>query len=259
MNEVPFNTLKSPIGILNLMFKNDRKDKKALNAIGNELKSNKLLQRFLNSKLFEGSLIDKNELIKTQSKAQGLMFKLGTNACYLPNANKIITPNKSLQTSVFHEMGHALNNNGGVILKSLQKMRGVAATIPATILLISLLNKRKTTDETNKNDSVIQKGADFVKRNAGKLTALAFLPMVAEEGIASLRGQGIAKNLVKDGSLTKELFKKVKLTNLGGFSSYVFAATIAVATTKFAIFVKDKIQARYEAKKMAKFEAKNNK
>ena len=34
--------------------------------------------------------------------------------------------------------------------------------------------------------------------------------MVLEEGIASLRGQGIARKLVQEGTLSKALFKKVK-------------------------------------------------
>ena len=246
---------KSPAKALDILFKVNKKDNPALNVIKEELRSGK---RYKNVLKKHGS--DIAELYAENSaKAGSLMYKFGLNAGYFPHANKIITPNKSLQTSVFHEMGHALNNNGGIILKSLQKMRPVSTFAPAVILLMSLLNKRKTTDETNKNDSAMQKGADFVKRNAGKLTALSFLPMVAEEGIASLRGQGIAKKLVKEGTLSKDLFKKIKLTNLGGFSTYALAAAVAVVTTKLAISIKDKIQAKYEAKQKAKFEAKNNK
>ena len=81
--------------------------------------------------------------------------------------------------------------------------------------------------------------------------------MVSEEAIASLRGQQIAKKLVESGDLSKELFKKIKLTNLCGFSTYVLSALTMVATAKVAIKIKDSIQEKYEAKKLAKFEARN--
>ncbi len=174
-------------------------------------------------------------------------YKSGSNACYLAHANKIITPDKVLRTSTFHEMGHALNANGGIILKSLQKMRPMQTLAPL-VLLIALANKRKTTDKTNENDSKIQKTKDFVKRNAGKLTLFAYAPMVLEEGLATLRGENIARKLVKSGDLSKELFKKVKLTNAGGFASYALTAIGTALVTKLAIKVKDNIQAKYEQK-----------
>ena len=257
INELPLKSIiEQPYNLIQfLMGKVGKKDKQAVNAIGQEVKEGRLFKILTKNMSPEM----KDSVLEYGAKGNSLMFKLGLNACYLPKANKIITPDKSLQTIVFHEMGHALNNNGGIILKSLQKMRSASAIIPSIVLLTSLLNKRKTTEETKQNDSAIQKGADFVKRNAGKLTALSFVPMVLEEGLASLRGQGVAKKLVQDGALTKDLLKKIKLTNLGGFSSYVIAAVVAALSAKFAIQVKDKIQEKYEANKIAKFEAKNNK
>ena len=194
----------------------------------------------------------KNSSNKEQiAKLQALIFKEGNNACYLPKANKIITPDKSLQTSVFHEIGHALNNNGGIILKTLQKARPISTKVPGLILLISLFNKRKATDKPQKNDSKIQKGADFVKRNAGILTAISFMPMVLEEGIASIRGQKLAKTLVKSKDLSKDIFKKIKITNLYGFTTYSLAAIAGYIGVKLAIKVKDTIQTNYENEQKA--------
>ncbi len=227
--KVDKNSISETETLVKNLTKYDRKDLKALNAITEEVRGNEEIAKF-----------------------QALIFKEGANACYLPHANKIITPDKSLQTSVFHEMGHALNNNGGMLLKVLQKARPLAKITPAIILLIALLNKRKTTDKPKENDSKLQKGADFVKKNAGILTGLSFMPMILEEGIASLRGQKIAKNLVKTGELSKELFKKVKLTNLCGFASYALAGIIGYIGAKLAVKVKDKIQAEYETKKYNK-------
>ena len=241
--------LEDFLDIYKNLFSFDKKDRKALEALIENMKPSKKM-----SKLEKDELSKSIAILKAQIKA--ISYKEGNNAGYLMNANKIITPDKSLQTSVFHEMGHALNNNGGIILKGLQKYSSLAAAIvPSAVLLISLFNKRKTTDKPQENDSKIQKGADFVKKNAGIIAGLSFLPMVLEEGIASLRGQKVAKNLVKDNILSKDLFKKIKLTNLGGFSTYAPAAVIAGIGTHLAIKVKDNIQAKYEEKKMQKFKA----
>ena len=221
-------------------------DKKALNALTEELRLNKEMAKFEQKESCESL----TELIV---KLQAMVFKEGNNACYLPYTNKIITPDKSLQTSVFHEMGHALNNNGGSILKNLQKCRPLALIAPSVILMISLFNKRKTTDKPKENDSKIQKGADFVKKNASVLTGLSFLPMFLEEGIASLRGQKIAKNLIKDEKLSKELFKKIKLTNIAGFSTYLLSGIITAVAIYLSIKAKDAIQKKYEIKKMQKY------
>lgn len=242
-----------------------KKDHRAANAIGKE--ATKKLQKSPLMKLFT-KMTEKNESIpniktmiesrsKTSGKLDSIIFKLGKNTCFTPEANRVIIPDKHLQTLVFHEMGHALNANGGVVLKTLQKMRPIAKILPAYILLISLLNKRKATDSAKADDSKLQKGKDFIKKNAGKLTFLSMLPMVSEEAIASLRGQQIAKKLVESGDLSKELFKKIKLANLCSFSTYILSALTMVATAKVAIKIKDSIQEKYEAKKLAKFEARN--
>ena len=225
----------------------------AIEAYKKELLSNKKFLKKMKS--LENLGLEASDITDIVAKAGTTMFKMGQNACYLPNANKIIIPDKHLQTSVFHEMGHALNNNGGVILKTLQKARPLAKTIPAATLLIALLNKRP--ENSPKADTTTLKGkvqyvADKIKDNAALITGLSMAPMLLEEGIASLRGQGIAKQLVKDGTLSKELFKKIKLTNLGGFSSYALALVAGVIGCKFAIKIKDNIQEKYEAKKLAK-------
>lgn len=212
-------------------------DQKALGAINNEFKT-ALLKGAKDDGAFEIPQILINAL--------AFPVKSGSNAFCLSKTNKIIIPDKSLQTTVFHEMGHALNANSGAITKGLQKCRGLSKQIPQLILLISLLNKTKTTDETDKSDSIFKKGSNFIKRNAGKLAFITSLPTVLEEGIASLRGQKVAKNLVKEGSLSKDLYKKVKISNLAGFSTYLIAALAFGWGVKKAVEVKDKIQEKNE-------------
>ena len=252
MKEIPLpKTMEDITKFLTSGVEYGKKDKKALEALATELCSGATMKKL--KKLMPD--FDIKDVIKLNPNA--LQFKLGINAGFLPKANKIVTPSKHLQTSVFHEMGHALNANGGKLLKALQKARPVAMIVPTVILLVSLLNKRKTTDAPQAGDNAIQKGADFVKKNAAGLTALSMLPMLLEEGIASLRGQGIAKNLVKSGDLSKALLKKVRLTNLGGFASYALAVVGAALAAKTAVVVKDKIQAKHEAKVAEKLNNNN--
>ncbi len=237
----------------------NRKDVKALMAIREEiLLSRKSFAKFLSKQPKDF----RDTILSIGAKISGLQYKEGSNAAFLPHANKIILPSKSLQTSVFHEMGHALNANGGVLLKTLQKMRPMAKIVPAIVLTLALLNKRKTTDEKLENNSLknrVQNVKDGIKKNAGIITAASMLPMVLEEGIASIRGQGVAKKLIKEGLLSKKLLNKIRLTNLGGFATYTLGMVGAAFATKIAIDVKDKIQANYEQKKLAKFQAKQAK
>lgn len=249
---------KGDISEFNKLCSFNRKDLKGIQAFKTELKSNKLINKFIdtfskNCDIFS----DKDEFFNIIANIQASSVKSGSNAFYLRHANKIILPEKVFKTSVFHEMGHALNNNGGNVLKLLQKVRPAAMIMPSAILLASLLNKRKATDEPSDNKAV--RVWDGIKKNAGKLTALSMLPMVLEEGIASLRGDKIARGLVKDGKLTKDLLKKIRLTNASGFATYALTAAGTVLSTKIAIKVKDKIQERYETKKLQKVEMKAQK
>lgn len=219
-------------------------------AVVEDIKSNKLIRKIAESKIISNSQGTEN-FYEYLAEKQYAPLKVGVNAGYFMNANKILIPDKHLQPSVFHEMGHAKNANSGLFLKTLQKIRPAAIKwLPGAILLISILNKRpkKSEDEKYANRTKLQKAADFIKDHAGILTFGSMGFAIAEEGIASLRGQKIAKSLVEDGSLSKELFKKIKKTNLVGFSSYIIGALGACLVCEAAIKVKDKIQQKYETK-----------
>lgn len=218
----------------------DKKDKRALSAIQKELELPNLKDMPQQAQ----------RISSIAAKIKGIIFKEGMNAAYIPKAGKIVTPDKHFITSAFHEMGHALNNNGA--MKVLQKIRPLSLILPTYILLASLLNKRKVNDIQDESDSKFQRGMDFIKRNAVKITAISTLPMLLEEGIASIRGQNIAKKLLEEGSLSKDLYKKVKQTNIAGFSTYALSAIAFVVGAKVAIRLKDKIQKDYEEKKFKK-------
>lgn len=193
--------------------------------------------------------------MQLSGKSALLQFKMGSNAAFLPGTNNIMVPEKALNTSVFHEMGHGLNANFGKVSKCLQKMRGPAMAAAGIIGLVALTTKRKVEDTPDENTGKLEKGRHFIKKNAGKLSALAFAPVVAEEAIATIKGNKLAK-----GVLDSSLLKKVKLTNAMGLATYATAAIATGVATMLAVKAKDSIQSKHEAKVAAKNEkaAKTN-
>lgn len=155
----------------------------------------------------------------------------GKNACYIPESNKIIV-SKKLALSAFHELGHAANKNLSKIGKALQKSRSVFAIIPFAIGAIALFKTKKAPEEEPKNGA--DKATTFVKNNAGKLTFLAFLPTIIEEGMATFKGNGFAKKL-----LDPSLAKKVAKTNAFGFISYIGLAALSGIGIYLGVKIKD--------------------
>ena len=185
----------------------------------------------------------------------------GKNAAFDFAANEVLCGNK-MPLAQFHELGHAMNFHklGGFMGKFgniLQNLRldlfparmkelgaGITKKFPiaaaalaltgAAISYIALFKNKKATDE--KPVGFWDKTTTFIKNNAGKLTFATMLPMVLEEGLASLQGQKLAKKL-----LSPELFKKVIKSNAIGFSTYLLAAVGAGVAMRLAVKVRDKI------------------
>lgn len=109
------------------------------------------------------------------------------------------------------------------------------------IAAIALFKTKKAPGEKTENQ--IGKATNFVKNNAGKLTFLAWLPTVVEEGLATFKGNKAAKQL-----LDSDLAKKVAKTNALGFSTYLLSAVLSSVGIYAAKKVKDKIAAPKEIK-----------
>jgi hypothetical protein len=157
----------------------------------------------------------------------------GQNACYTFASKKIIMPEKGLHLAIFHEMGHAANANLSKFGKILQKSR-MLAVLAVPIALIAIYKTKKATDQESKGK--IDKTTTFIKENAGKLTFAACMPMVLEEGLASIKGNKFASKV-----LSPELAKKVAKTNALGFSTYIILATLLSLGVYTGVKVKDKI------------------
>lgn len=187
---------------------------------------------------------------------------MGRNAAFDFTTNKVLCGNK-MPLSQFHELGHAMNFHklggfSGKLGKFFQDLRldvvmgrlkesigksvskkfpvaGFALALASSFIGITALFKNKKA-EGEKPVGFWDKTTTFIKNNAGKLSFMTMLPIVIEEGLASLKGQKLAKTL-----LSPQLFKKVKISNALGFTSYLAAATIVGLSTMFAVKIRDKI------------------
>lgn len=161
-----------------------------------------------------------------------ISIKFADNAMFSTSTNSILVPDSEISTPFFHELGHSINYNlkkGGKFISNLSRIHydlAIALGL-AAILLPSQKDKEK------KNKPI-----EFLQNNAGKLAFLAASPLLAEEGLASIRGLKAAKPY-----LDKVDYKKFKSSYLrafmGYFSNAAFVAGAAFAGLKIKNFISD--------------------
>lgn len=164
-----------------------------------------------------------------QSKAA--MMNSGQNACFVPRAKAIIVNKEKIGWASFHEMGHALNKCTPSAGKVLTKLRGPGAILAVAALFTALFKRKKV--EGEKPQGAWDKATTFVKNNCGKLAFLGMVPLLAEEGLASIKGAKLAKGL-----LSPEQFKT--LNKLHG-KAWLTYAGLAVGTG-LAAYVASKVR-----------------
>ncbi len=166
-------------------------------------------------------------------------IKYAGNAAFLSDKNTVITSDKALYTSVYHELGHA-SNYAGKITKILQKARiltpmGLPIIAPLVLGVSLLHNVDKTKNSEDKNKK--EKTLDFVSKNVGKLTLATYIPMLAEEALASVKGLKFAKPL-----LQPTQFKKLAGNYTKAFGTYASTAVIVSGLVGLASIVSNKIK-----------------
>ena len=155
------------------------------------------------------------------------MFKYGANAAFEPKNNKVYIGEKGLFSSVFHEIGHALNYNSSKTMRFMQKLRNITPygvpVLGLGLFAAGLFHRVKPESETQPK-SLWEKTKDFVKNNSGKITFVSFLPMLAEEGVASIKGIKLAKKY-----LNPTQIKRLNKNYLSAFKSYAQVAVVLSA------------------------------
>lgn len=254
-------TLKGMVKtIMNVYNQPSKSDQKAMKVVAEEIQGtigkNKVIQGYMKQldelagndtamKDFAKEMVEKISTLPIFAQV-----KTASNAFFLEHANAIMIPDKKLITSGFHEIGHALNANKSKFWHFMQKNRKACMMATGIISTISLLTKKKVDDETpNKG---IGKVTHFVKKNAGLLTFASMVPVIAEEAMATIKGNKLASKM-----LDANLLKKVKMGNALGLATYVLSAVGMAVSTVAAVKVKDSIQAKHEAKVAQKAAAKN--
>lgn len=175
-----------------------------------------------------------NKLKKVTLKRVLAPFVNGNNAGFFSGKNRIFVNVDKFGTAVFHEIGHAINYNSSPFWKVIQKMRAPLVYAPSAFLLVSLFKRKKLEGEEPKNG--LDRATDFIKNNAGKLSLLAMVPVIAEELKATLRGNKMARKLC-----SPELYKKVVKTNTLGAITYISAALLTGLSVYAAGKIKDSI------------------
>ena len=206
--------------VLNMMAKEDNSVK------GKISKVTKKVSRKITPKKIEEMLAAKK--IKKMDA-----FMKGENACALND--KVFVNFNKISAASFHEMGHAKNYKdfGGKIL---QKMRGpliskgLLGIAFASALLLSDKDEKERT-EIEKNGDIVDKSKLFLKDNCVGLAALSQAPVLAEEGLASIKGATIGKKYLSPQNLAK-----LNLFNLGAWGTYLLGAAVIVGT----VFAADK-------------------
>ena len=211
-------------------------DKKGVSILSATAENSDAISKVLQKEL-SGNIVTKlmpERVKKFLSKILTNTFTCAQNAAYTFKSKKLILPEgKKLSLAAFHEVGHAMNANLSTVGKLLQKIRPLSI-LAIPISIIALLKSPKKDGE--KPQGIVDKTTTFVKNNAGKLTFLSFLPMLIEEGMASLKGNSLARKL-----LSPELASKVAKTNKIAYLTYLGTAIAAGLGVYIGTKIRDKI------------------
>ncbi len=187
-----------------------------------------------------------NKKISDKFKASMRAVAAGYNACYIGDASVILINQDKFPLVGFHEIGHAIGRQNNFIRKMIAKYKTPILTkLPPAILLIGLLWNKK--EKSDSSENMLHKSLSFVKNNCGKLTSLCFVPLLAEEGIASLNAAKLAKDV-----LNKPMYKNMCKFNAFAWSTYLLSAVISGLVAASSVFVRDKIVEKNFVKKLMK-------
>ena len=214
--------------ILNNFFKNNMLNKKEINVIqksakqaitnNKTLKSNNLELLYLNSDVYNKlkPQWQNNKLVKS--------VKEGNNAAFFARANKILMPEKELQLSIFHEIGHALNYNCSKLWQNVYKFSNISTFLTYLIFGKEVFNMPKTQKKSSSKKEAL-------------ISTSPMIPNLIEEGVASIKGNHEAKKFVN-----KNLYKKIIKNNKLSFATYMLKFGFMYISFKFIFDIKNLLQ-----------------
>lgn len=168
------------------------------------------------------------------------IFKEGANAGFFLDINKVFVSSNGMYDYVYHELGHAMNKNGNFITKSLLKMRNISPlgiSLVAPLALAMGIFHKPDNDKPKSQKGFIEKSMDFVSKNPVMLTLASYIPMLSEEGLASIRGLKYASKHLEPQKIEKLAIKYTKAW--GSYAGYSAAVCAGVwAGIKFSDYLK---------------------
>jgi hypothetical protein len=139
----------------------------------------------------------------------------GKNAAYNMINNTITVNKEKMALSAFHEMGHAFNRHNSNILMHLQNARPFLFIAAIGTAFLPLILK-ETPKQAGEELTLGQKIKNGIRSATPLISGAAFLPIVIEEGIASLRASQFVKPLLEKG-----VYRKMVGGNICGFITYL--------------------------------------
>lgn len=164
----------------------------------------------------------------------------GNNAFYSSAFNSITINQEKLPLTVFHEMGHAFNYNNSTFWKNMQKSRPIAMALPLVFMgIVAFTRKHKAQEgeELSKKDKFI----NGLRSACPFLAGASMIPVIAEEAMATIRGNKFAKEV-----LSADLAKKVAKNNRIGLITYTTVAVVSALGAFVAKKIKDKSDEKKE-------------
>lgn len=144
-------------------------------------------------------------------KGEAFYTHTGNEKNIKPNS---IVVGKNQHSSLFHEIGHAVEENNTTIFKKLQRGRGKYAYI--SLLLYAMLSGRR-----QQNDGSYSIGSSLSKSDVA-IPLIAFAPELITEAKASMTGLKFLKEKLKAGKISESLYKNTKHSYLACFGTYLF-------------------------------------
>lgn len=191
-----------------------------------------------------------NKLTQRLSENYMNIFGAGSNAAYFPGSKDIVVNQANLYTSAYHEVGHAMNANGGFFGRALQKARNITpmgiSLVAPIVLAVGLLHKVDKTKPQEEKGKV-ERTLDFVSNNAGKLTLASYVPLLAEEGLASYKGLKEAKKF-----LSPDKLKNLTKNYAKAWGTYAGTAALVAGGVALGIGIANAVKNKYAAKQAQK-------
>lgn len=165
----------------------------------------------------------------------------GKNAVHIIKTGTIILNKDLMSTAAFHEMGHYINRHKSVAGKILNSLRIPATFVTCAAVTCALFKRKKADGE--KTTGLFDKSTTFIKNNCTKLAFISTLPVLLEEGLASINAAKIAKK-----ALAPAYLNKMNKFNTASWITYLGTTIGVTASTAIVSQIMDRLSAPKEIK-----------